>query len=535
MSAFPKMLLTNVGIALQAKVQSGVTLELTRIGLGDGNLNGQPISPLKNLINQTASVPINDKEIIKSNTLQVSGFFSNQDIQKGFYWREFGVFANDPDSGEILYAYSNAGNAGDYIPTIADQRIEKYIYASFAVENAENVNITIPQSDTFIPKKDKGAENGVASLDETGKIPQDQLPELDFIPNDEKGHPNGVAPLNKDKVLEIEYGGTGANNVQEAIYNLGCIPRENLLDNAYFIGGGDFGKFPVNQKGKKIYTNDDTWHNSIDRWRYATTATLNILDDCLQISDTNTRNDPSFSQFKSQSFKAGRYTISALCKCSNKVNDNVFLNLWTGKKWATENFEFQYNYKVSDEIDLIFVTVDIDEDTVPNDCYCTLFAMGNTIDLYAMKLEEGDFQTLAWKDNREKWHLFETPDYASVFRDCLRYYVEFRKMEGPINEFKNNNLWSGHCQAISTDELLVNYQFPVPMRTIPAISVYAKGDGEEMVTINKVRDSSTGASVDISGFTCSYVTNFGFAIIRKQGAFVQSRFYDFIIVANAEL
>ena len=73
------------------------------------------------------------------------------------------------------------------------------------------------------------------------------------------------------------------------------------------------------------------------------------------------------------------------------------------------------------------------------------------------------------------------------------------------------------------------------MRTIPAISVYAKGDGEEMVTINKVRDSSTGASVDISGFTCSYVTNFGFAIIRKQGAFVQSRFYDFIIGANAEL
>ena len=335
--------------------------------------------------------------------------------------------------------------------------------------------------------------------------------------------------------VPVSQGGTGAKTAQQAIYNLGCMPRENLLDNAYFIGGGDFGKFPVNQKGKKIYTNDDTWHNSIDRWRYATTATLNILDDCLQISDTNTRNDPSFSQFKSQSFKAGRYTISALCKCSNKVNDNVFLNLWTGKKWATENFEFQYNYKVSDDIDLIFVTVDIDEDTVPNDCYCTLFAMGNTIDLYAMKLEEGDFQTLAWKDNKEKWHLFETPDYASVFRDCLRYYVEFRKMEGPINEFKNNNLWSGHCQAISTDELLVNYQFPVPMRTIPAISVYAKGDGEEMVTINKVRDSSTGASVDISGFTCSYVTNFGFAIIRKQGAFVQSRFYDFIIVANAEL
>ena len=403
----------------------------------------------------------------------------------------------------------------------------------FAVCNTPEMRKVLP-SEGAVGDFAFGMKIDVSNLD-TSYIEILTDPKLDFVKNSEKGQPNGVAPLNKDKVLEIEYGGTGANNVQEAIYNLGCMPRENLLDNAYFIGGGDFGKFPVNQKGKKIYTNDDTWHNSIDRWRYATTATLNILDDCLQISDTNTRNDPSFSQFKSQSFKAGRYTISALCKCSNKVNDNVFLNLWTGKKWATENFEFQYNYKVSDEIDLIFVTVDIDEDTVPNDCYCTLFAMGNTIDLYAMKLEEGDFQTLAWKDNKEKWHLFETPDYASVFRDCLRYYVEFRKIEGPINEFKNNNLWSGHCQAISTDELLVNYQFPVPMRTIPAISVYAKGDGEEMVTINKVRDSSTGASVDISGFTCSYVTNFGFAIIRKQGAFVQSRFYDFIIVANAEL
>ena len=205
MSAFPKMLLTNVGIALQAKVQSGVTLELTRIGLGDGNLNGQPISPLKNLINQTVSVPIMDgKQIINSNTLQVPGFFSNKDVQVGFWWREFGVFANDPDSGEILYAYSNAGNAGDYIPTIADQRIEKLIYASFTVQNAENVNITIPQSDTFIPKKEKGAKDGVATLDETGKIPQDQLPELDFIPNSEKGQPNGVATLDEHgKVKEL--------------------------------------------------------------------------------------------------------------------------------------------------------------------------------------------------------------------------------------------------------------------------------------------------------------------------------------------
>ena len=478
---------------------AGEKVNITHFAVGDGG--GVPVTP-----NESQTQLVNEcwRGLVATYKQEGTSLIIDTYIpsdEESFTAREMGVFTSDG----VLFAVCNTPEMRKVLPS----------------EGAVG-NFTL------------GMELDVANID-MSYIEIHTNPELDFIKNSEKGQPNGVAPLNKDKVLEIEYGGTGANNVQEAIYNLGCMPRENLLDNAYFIGGGDFGKFPVNQKGKKIYTNDDTWHNSIDRWRYPPTATLNILDDCLQISDTNTRNDPSFTQFKSQSFKAGRYTISALCKCSNKVNDNVFLNLWTGKKWATENFEFQYNYKVSDDIDLIFVTVDIDEDTVPNDCYCTLFAMGNTIDLYAMKLEEGDFQTLAWKDNKEKWHLFETPDYASVFRDCLRYYVEFRKIEGPINEFKNNNLWSGHCQAISTDELLVNYQFPVPMRTIPAISVYAKGDGEEMVTINKVRDSSTGASVDISGFTCSYVTNFGFAIIRKQGAFVQSRFYDFIIVANAEL
>ncbi|HIV61508.1 MAG TPA: hypothetical protein H9746_01460, partial [Candidatus Butyricicoccus avistercoris] len=66
--------------------------------------------------------------------------------------------------------------------------------------NMDKIDSALKKHDDLLDKK--------VDLDETGKIPQDQLPELDFIPNDEKGHPNGVAPLNKDKVLEIEYGGT---------------------------------------------------------------------------------------------------------------------------------------------------------------------------------------------------------------------------------------------------------------------------------------------------------------------------------------
>lgn len=178
MAAFPKMTLTNAGQALQTKVLAGATLTFTRIALGDGQLNGQPIAPLTALISQKATVEVDSVRVVNTSTAQVAGFFSNADISAGFWWRETGVFAQDPDMGEILYGYTNAGDAGDYIPTVADTRIEKYIYCSIAVASATTVDITIPSSDTYIPMSQKGAAGGVATLDSGGKVPEDQLPDL---------------------------------------------------------------------------------------------------------------------------------------------------------------------------------------------------------------------------------------------------------------------------------------------------------------------------------------------------------------------
>lgn len=178
MAAFPKMTLTNAGQALQTKVLAGETLTFTRIALGDGQLNGQPIAPLTALISQKATVEVDSVRVVNTSTAQVAGFFSNADISTGFWWRETGVFAQDPDVGEVLYGYTNAGDAGDYIPTVADTRIEKYIYCSIAVANADTVNITIPSSDTYIPMSQKGNAGGVATLDSGGKVPEDQLPDL---------------------------------------------------------------------------------------------------------------------------------------------------------------------------------------------------------------------------------------------------------------------------------------------------------------------------------------------------------------------
>ena len=192
MAAFPKMTLTNAGQALQTKVLAGATLTFTRIALGDGQLNGQPIAPLTALISQKATVEVDSVRVVNTSTAQVAGFFSNADISTGFWWRETGVFAQDPDVGEILYGYTNAGDAGDYIPTVADNRVEKYIYCSIAVASATTVDITIPSSDTYIPMSQKGAAGGVATLDNGGKVPMEQLP---------AGQNSGLATLGTDGKL----------------------------------------------------------------------------------------------------------------------------------------------------------------------------------------------------------------------------------------------------------------------------------------------------------------------------------------------
>lgn len=202
MAAFPKMTLTNAGQALQTKVLAGAKLTFTRIALGDGQLNGQPISPLTALISQKATVEVDSVRVVNTSTAQVAGFFSNADISTGFWWRETGVFAQDPDVGEVLYGYTNAGDAGDYISTVEDNRIEKYIYCSIAVASATTVDITIPSSDTYIPMSQKGVAGGVATLDSGGKVPEDQLPDL-VAQNVSYANPSQPSVTNVKQALDV--------------------------------------------------------------------------------------------------------------------------------------------------------------------------------------------------------------------------------------------------------------------------------------------------------------------------------------------
>lgn len=149
MSSFGGLVLTNKGKTLQSKAQTGVQMNFTRISIGDGNLGSQSILALNSLVSEVKSLNITKLKFVGSGRSVVGGTLSNQEITAGFYFRELGVFADDPDLGEILYCYGNAGELAEYIPSGGQDIIEKTIDLDMFIGNAENVTSAIDESLVF--------------------------------------------------------------------------------------------------------------------------------------------------------------------------------------------------------------------------------------------------------------------------------------------------------------------------------------------------------------------------------------------------
>ncbi|MGG4090575.1 phage tail protein [Paenibacillus lautus] len=151
MSSFGAKGLTNKGRVLQAKAQAGVQLKYTKYVLGDAQLGGQSIATLNGVISPKKTVDVTRLKMTPPNQATVGFVLSNQDVTTGFYFRELGLYALDPDEGEILYWYANAGDTADYIPpTNTGDVISKTIDMLVYVGTAANVTLTIDQNLAYV-------------------------------------------------------------------------------------------------------------------------------------------------------------------------------------------------------------------------------------------------------------------------------------------------------------------------------------------------------------------------------------------------
>ncbi len=203
---------TNQGKVLQAKAIAGATLNFTRIGVGDGQLSGQDISELTDLIHEVKSLPITELKVLPGGKASVKGILTNQGLVTGFYWREIGLFATDPDIGEILYCYGNAGALAEYIPAGGGSEIlEKQVSIKSIVGNAQNITATIEQSLVFATQQDLDDHaNAIAAHGATSAATPNKI-----IIRDSNGRAKVAAPSAYDDIArkqEVDVVGTNVNN-----------------------------------------------------------------------------------------------------------------------------------------------------------------------------------------------------------------------------------------------------------------------------------------------------------------------------------
>lgn len=157
MAAFINNDITAAGLIVLAKGAAGEKINYTRIVLGDGYLEeGQTPRSLTDVVSPKASIDITKLKVNTDGTVAVGGIFTNDQTSDGFYYRELGLYAEDPDPnvGEILYCYGNCGDLAEWIPPTGGATIvEKTIDIVTVIGTATNVTAYIP-ADAYATKED---------------------------------------------------------------------------------------------------------------------------------------------------------------------------------------------------------------------------------------------------------------------------------------------------------------------------------------------------------------------------------------------
>jgi len=143
---------TDKGLALLAKVMAReIPLKFTRVAVGEGFLpEGTPPWAMTGLSGYVRDLPICGKSDGGGIAL-ISCLQSSKGLKKPYEAREYGLFAEDPDDGEILYAYHNAGDKPDYIPSEGSPIVVDWILSlATVVKRASSIEVTLDHSVAFV-------------------------------------------------------------------------------------------------------------------------------------------------------------------------------------------------------------------------------------------------------------------------------------------------------------------------------------------------------------------------------------------------
>lgn len=147
MAEFKRVVITRKGQALMAKLMSGSgTTHFTAIKVSDSSFNEDQLEGLTSIGNVKQTVSISKVDRTNNVAAEVEGAISNTNLTVGYYMRTLGLYAQDPDEGEILYAVTIASQAGYMPPFNGKTTSGAFFRITTTIGNADNLNVQVNPS-----------------------------------------------------------------------------------------------------------------------------------------------------------------------------------------------------------------------------------------------------------------------------------------------------------------------------------------------------------------------------------------------------
>lgn len=179
--------ITKAGLSLIAKLTSGSQLRVSKVMIGGGKVP-ESTNPrdLTDLVSPIANATSTDPVTKNTTTSFIIEYRNdmNGGLKENIYINEFGVFAIDPEDGEILLYYGTLGLYPE--PVVAyepgDPIVTRRYPVSIGLSEDVEVILEYPAEAWVIPddiEAMKGAKNGLASLDENALLKPEQRAMID--------------------------------------------------------------------------------------------------------------------------------------------------------------------------------------------------------------------------------------------------------------------------------------------------------------------------------------------------------------------
>lgn len=144
MAAYNKTIITAKGQALIAKSMVNTDVSFTKVVTSDKDYTSKGnLENLTDIENIKQSELVSEVKVLNKTAVQVIAAFSNSLLTTGYYLRTIGLYATDPDEGEILYSITTA-LVPDWIPPFGNISITSFeVKLETIVSNSGNIDLNV--------------------------------------------------------------------------------------------------------------------------------------------------------------------------------------------------------------------------------------------------------------------------------------------------------------------------------------------------------------------------------------------------------